>query len=234
MAANVPKHGQKLKQLFRGVKDLDKQRVRVFDARGQTLGSLASRLAVVLQGKDKPTYSPTADTGDVCVVLNSKHVELTNRKWVQKTYWSHTGRPGSRQEWTALEQWKRDPNDIVERAVYNMLPRNTTRDRRMRKLCVLAGDELGTVAKAPNLVVEPPLRRNLAGQGLVPENPVSNRRTAFAWASNHKAGARKREWWPEETHAYKRQWREEWEREQAQKGSKKDFRESVTVSKSWS
>ena len=210
--------------------DAQSQRFRLFDAQGQTLGSMASRIATVLQGKDKPTYDPRQDRGDICVVLNAKYVELTGKKWVQKTYWTHSGKPGNKHEWTALEQWKEDPTFIVHKAVYNMLPRNNLRKRWTEKLFVFRDEE--HPFQDPNqfpLRSDPiPPRSRAAAQsmgGLVSANPVTDRRTAYAWARGHKPGGRQGhpEWWVPETHSHKQDWREDFERRQKAKQEKKMF-----------
>lgn len=107
---------------------------RLVDAKGQLVGRLAAQLAVILQGKDKPTFAPHADNGDVVVVVNARHVEFTGRKWENKLYKWHTGFPGGLKERTATQVHAKDPSEILRRAVVGMLPKNTLRKSRDRKL----------------------------------------------------------------------------------------------------
>lgn len=102
-------------------------RFRLVDARGQVVGRLASQIATILMGKDKPTYTPNKDDGDVVVVVNAADVEFTGRKWDQKLYRWHTGYPGGLKERTAKDQFSRRPEAIIEAAVNGMLPKNNLR-----------------------------------------------------------------------------------------------------------
>lgn len=108
----------------------------------RTLGRLASAIAIVLQGKHKPVYSPNRDHGDYVVVSNCQHLKVTGKKMKQKTYWSHTTRPGSLRMIT-MEQMAQNKGfkELLKRAVKNMLPRNTLRFARMERLKVFDGDE---------------------------------------------------------------------------------------------
>ena len=103
------------------------------------LGRLASQIARVLQGKDKPTYAPHSNCGDVVVVVNSGEVALTGNKLQDKVYKRHTGYPGGLKERTAAESLARDPTSLLRAAVLRMLPRNLLRDDRARKLRLFAG-----------------------------------------------------------------------------------------------
>lgn len=107
---------------------------RLVDAKGLVVGRLASQLAIVLQGKDKPTYAPHEDSGDVVVVINARHVELTGRRWEKKIYKWHTGYPGGLKERSAERVHELDPGDVLRRAVNGMLPKNLLRKPRDRKL----------------------------------------------------------------------------------------------------
>ena len=102
-------------------------RFRLVDAQGQVVGRLASQIARMLMGKDKPTYTPNRDEGDVVVVVNAAEVEFTGRKWDQKLYRWHTGYPGGLKERTAKDQFQRRPAAILEEAVSGMLPKNNLR-----------------------------------------------------------------------------------------------------------
>ncbi|GAA0164688.1 hypothetical protein Leryth_018687 [Lithospermum erythrorhizon] len=121
--------------------NLDGLRWRVFDAKGQVLGRLASRISAVIQGKDKPTYAPNRDDGDMCIVLNAKDIGVTGRKLTDKIYYWHTGYIGHLKERTLKDQMAKDPTEVIRKAVLRMLPRNNLRDDRDRKLRIFAGDE---------------------------------------------------------------------------------------------
>ncbi|KAL2892535.1 50S ribosomal protein L13, partial [Bienertia sinuspersici] len=121
--------------------DLDGLRWRVFDAKGQVLGRLASQISTVLQGKDKPTYTPNRDDGDMCVVLNAKDIGITGRKLTDKYYRWHTGYVGHLKERSLKDQMSKDPTEVIRKAVLRMLPRNKLRDDRDRKLRIFTSDE---------------------------------------------------------------------------------------------
>ncbi|KAL2335206.1 hypothetical protein Fmac_016419 [Flemingia macrophylla] len=108
--------------------NLEGLRWRVFDAKGQVLGRLASQIATVVQGKDKPTYAPNRDDGDMCIVLNAKDICVTGRKLTDK-------------ERTLKDQMAKDPTEVIRKAVLRMLPRNKLRDDRDRKLRIFPGSE---------------------------------------------------------------------------------------------
>ncbi|CAA7404043.1 unnamed protein product [Spirodela intermedia] len=121
--------------------NLDGLRWRVFDAKGQILGRLASQIATVVQGKDKPTYTPYREDGDMCIVINAKDVCFTGRKLTDKFYRWHTGYVGHLKERSLKDQLEKDPTEVIRKAVLRMLPRNKLRDDRDRKLRIFAGSE---------------------------------------------------------------------------------------------
>ncbi|XP_022133371.1 uncharacterized protein LOC111005959 [Momordica charantia] len=121
--------------------NLEGLRWRVFDAKGQVLGRLASQISTVVQGKDKPTYTPNRDDGDMCIVLNAKDICVTGRKLTDKFYHWHTGYVGNLKERSLKDQLAKDPTEVIRKAVLRMLPRNKLRDDRDRKLRIFAGDE---------------------------------------------------------------------------------------------
>lgn len=135
--------GGNMKKALTGLRriNLEGLRWRVFDAKGQVLGRLASQIATVIQGKDKPTYTPNRDDGDMCIVLNAKDICVTGRKLKNKVYYWHTGYIGHLKERTLKEQMERDPTEAIRKAVLRMLPRNKLRDDRDRKLRIFAGSE---------------------------------------------------------------------------------------------
>eukprot|EP00887_Chlorella_sp_A99_P001456 scaffold8.g1456.t1 len=139
-------------------------RFRLVDAQGQVVGRLAAQIARVLQGKDKPSYVPNRDDGDVVVVINAAGVELTGRKWDQKLYRWHTGYPGGLKERTAKDQFARRPEAVLEAAVNGMLPKNNLRRSMMRKLRIFPGEQHPFAAE-PNLVPFEMPPRNLRHKG---------------------------------------------------------------------
>jgi large subunit ribosomal protein L13 len=113
----------------------------VVDATDVTLGRLASRLATLLMGKHKPTYSPHLDMGDFVVVVNASRVRLTGNKRQQKVYYRHTGYMGGLKETLLEDMLARNPRRVVELAVRGMLPRNRLATHLLRHLKVYAGPE---------------------------------------------------------------------------------------------
>jgi large subunit ribosomal protein L13 len=113
----------------------------VVDAQGQVLGRLATRVARILIGKDKPSYTPFLDSGDHVIVINAEGVKLTGNKIDQKVYYHHSGFPGGLKEIPIRRLMERRPEEVVREAVLGMLPKNKLRARRARKLRVYAGSE---------------------------------------------------------------------------------------------
>ncbi|KDD74311.1 ribosomal protein L13e, partial [Helicosporidium sp. ATCC 50920] len=116
-------------------------RFRVVDAKGEVVGRLASRIAMTLMGKDKPTYVPRSCDGDAVIVVNAAQVELTGNKWEKKLYRWHTGYPGGLKERSAQDQHARDPTKVLREAVMGMLPKNLLRKTMSRRLRIYAGSE---------------------------------------------------------------------------------------------
>ena len=96
----------------------------LIDAEGQTLGRLASKVAILLRGKHKPNFTPHVDCGDNVVVVNASKVNLTGKKWEDKTYIRHTGYPGGQRTLTSKELFDKNPSTISEKSVKGMLPKN--------------------------------------------------------------------------------------------------------------
>jgi large subunit ribosomal protein L13 len=113
----------------------------VIDAEGQVLGRLATRVARLLIGKDKATYTPHLDCGDHVVVINAELVKLTGNKIDQKVYRHHSGWPGGLKEESVKSLLSRRPEEVIREAVLGMLPKNKLRARRAKKLRVYAGKE---------------------------------------------------------------------------------------------
>ncbi|CAH9093290.1 unnamed protein product [Cuscuta epithymum] len=135
--------GGNMKKALTGLRRIDLEGLcwRVFDAKGQVLGRLASQISTMLQGKDKPTYTPNRDDGDMCIVLNAKDIGITGRKLTDKFYRWHTGYVGNLKERSLKDQMEKDPTEVIRKAVMRMLSRNKLRDDRDRKLRIFAGDE---------------------------------------------------------------------------------------------
>ena len=96
----------------------------LIDAEGQTLGRLASKVAILLRGKHKPNFTPHVDCGDNVVVVNASKVNLTGKKWEDKTYIRYTGYPGGQRTLTANQLFDKNPSTIIEKSVKGMLPKN--------------------------------------------------------------------------------------------------------------
>lgn len=113
----------------------------LIDAKGEVLGRLASRVAMLLMGKHKATYSTHMDSGDNVVVVNAEKVLTTGKKSLQKVYRSHSGYPGGFKEVSFAKMTKEHPNRIVEFAVGGMLPDNRLKSERMARLHVTKGEK---------------------------------------------------------------------------------------------
>ncbi|WP_054683674.1 50S ribosomal protein L13 [Rhodothermus marinus] len=111
----------------------------VIDAEGQVLGRLASRIATILRGKHKPTYTPHVDMGDFVIVINADKVRLTGKKELQKQYFQHSGYPGGERLRTPAYMRTHRPEFLIEHAVKGMLPKGPLGRRMLRKLKVYAG-----------------------------------------------------------------------------------------------
>ncbi len=114
---------------------------RVIDATGQTLGRIARDIAVALQGKDKPSYTPHVLTGDYVVVLNAAKLRVTGRKMTQKMYYRHSGYVGNLRSFRLVDMMKSHSDRVIQLAVKGMLPRNHNGREMLRRLKVYAGDE---------------------------------------------------------------------------------------------
>ncbi len=118
----------------------DKQWV-VVDAEDQILGRFSSKVAKLLRGKHKPSYTPHVDCGDNVVVINAEKVKLSGNKWEAKSYIRHTGYPGGQRSLSATELFAKDPKRLVEKAVKGMLPKNKLGADLFRNLYVVTGNE---------------------------------------------------------------------------------------------
>jgi large subunit ribosomal protein L13 len=121
----------------------------VVDAEGKNLGRLASEIAIVLRGKNKPQYTPHVDTGDFVVVVNAQKIAVTGNKLQGKIYYRHSGYPGGLRSRTLGEMLERRPNEVLRKAVKGMLPKNRLAARQLTKLKIYAGPEHPHVAQKP-------------------------------------------------------------------------------------
>jgi large subunit ribosomal protein L13 len=119
------------------------------DAADQRLGRLASQVASIIRGKNKPTFTPHMDTGDFVIVINAEKVAVTGKKRAQKVYRRHSGRPGGMKTETFAKLQARLPERIIEHAVKGMLPKNSLGKRLFTKLKVYAGPEHPHAAQQP-------------------------------------------------------------------------------------
>ncbi len=121
----------------------------VVDAQGIVLGRLATRVADVLRGKHKPTFTPNADIGDFVIVVNAEKVKLTGKKMTDKIYYHHSQYMGGLKQTTPLKLLEKKPERIIEMAVRGMLPKSKLGDRLFTKLKVYAGPDHPHKAQRP-------------------------------------------------------------------------------------
>lgn len=121
----------------------------VIDAEGKPLGRVASKAAVVLRGKHKPTYTPHVDCGDYVIIVNASKVLLTGNKMEDKKYYNHSQYPGGLRIRTAKEMVERYPEEMVEKAVKGMLPKNRLGRSMYKKLFVYASENHPHMAQKP-------------------------------------------------------------------------------------
>jgi large subunit ribosomal protein L13 len=121
----------------------------VIDAEGRTLGRLATEIAKILRGKNKPQYTPHVDVGDFVVVINAERVVVTGKKAEQKVYRRHSGYPGGMKETSYERMMERKPTEILRKAVYGMMPKTRLARQQFRKLKIYAGPEHPHAAQNP-------------------------------------------------------------------------------------
>jgi len=122
------------------------------DAAGKPLGRLATRIALLLQGKNGPTWSPHYDNGNFVVVINAEKVKLTGKKIKQKVYYHHSGYPGGLKSQTAEQILQKHPERLIELAVKRMLPKTTLGRHQFKRLKVYAGETHPHEAQKPEKV----------------------------------------------------------------------------------
>lgn len=121
----------------------------VVDAENLVLGRMGTSIATILMGKNKPIYTPHADTGDYVIVVNAEKVRLTGNKWEEKTYLSYSGYPGGQKSITARALAKKKDHAVVENAVRGMLPKTKLGRAMIKKLFVYAGKDHPHGAQKP-------------------------------------------------------------------------------------
>ena len=122
------------------------------DAKDQVLGRLASRIASIIRGKNKPIFTPNNDTGDFVVVINAKQVKVTGKREFLKTYAHHSMYPGGLKVKSFGELMAKKPEFIIESAVHGMLPKNRLGKKLIKKLKVYAGDVHPHAAQKPEVI----------------------------------------------------------------------------------
>ena len=124
----------------------------VVDATGHTLGRLASEIASILRGKNKPTYTPHIDTGDYVIVVNADKIQVTGKKLDQKVYYNHSDYVGGMKETTLKEMMEKKPEKVIELAVKGMLPKGPLGREMITKLHVYAGADHKHQAQKPEVL----------------------------------------------------------------------------------
>jgi large subunit ribosomal protein L13 len=119
------------------------------DADSQVLGRIATTIANVLRGKNKPTFTPSVDTGDFVIVVNAEKIALTGNKLADKTYYSHSGYPGGIKAITAGKLIEKKPEALIKHAVKGMLPKNKLARHMLNKLKIYSGSEHPHKAQQP-------------------------------------------------------------------------------------
>ena len=143
--------GQEVRSFIPKLAEIDQQWF-VVDADGLVLGRLASRIASILMGKEKPIYTDFLDCGDFVVVVNAEKVRLTGKKKAEKMYYRHSGYPGGIKKVSAGQLLKNHPDRVLKRAVKGMLPKTKLGNKMFSKLKVYAGPEHPHSSQQPQLL----------------------------------------------------------------------------------
>ena len=133
-------------------KDEVKRKWYLIDAEGKILGRLASKIAEILMGKNKPTYTPNVDTGDFVIVINAEKVKVTGKKLLDKVYYKHSGYLGGLKKETLFSLLNRKPEFVIKHAVKGMLPKNKLARRMIKKLKVYRGPQHPHQAQKPEVI----------------------------------------------------------------------------------
>ncbi len=140
-----------MKTLFAKTGEVERK-WHIVDAKDVVLGRLAVKVATYLTGKNKPTYTPNADTGDFIVVINAGKVKLTGKKLDDKKYYSHSGYPGGLKTQTARERMAKHPERIITDAVWGMIPKGRLGRAMIKKLKVYSGPDHPHEAQKPEIL----------------------------------------------------------------------------------
>ena len=124
----------------------------VIDATGQTLGRMRSKVAKLLRGKYKPSFSPHVDCGDNVIIINADKVELTGNKWTQRTYYRYSGYPGGQKASTPEDLMNAGPDRLLRKVIKGMLPKNKLGAAILKNLYVYAGNEHPHQAQQPKQI----------------------------------------------------------------------------------
>ena len=119
------------------------------DVDNKVLGRVATEIANVLRGKNKPTFTPSVDTGDFVIVVNAEKIALTGKKFSDKTYYSHSSFPGGLKEISAAKLIEKKPEELLKKAVKGMLPKNKLARHMLKKLKIYAGSDHPHAAQMP-------------------------------------------------------------------------------------
>ncbi len=141
-----------MKKTFMKKKEDVERKWYLVDAKGKTLGRLASRIATILRGKHKPDWTPHIDCGDYVIVINAKDVVVTGRKAEQKVYQRYSGYPDGLKEALFKDMIKKNPNHVIRHAVWGMLPKGRLGRAMFKKLKVFSGPEHEHVAQKPEIL----------------------------------------------------------------------------------
>lgn len=122
------------------------------DATDLVLGRMCSKVAKLLRGKYKPSFTPHVDCGDNVIIINADKIQLTGNKWTGRVYVRHTGYPGGQREFTAADLFAKSPERLVKKVVKGMLPKNRLGDKLLGNLYVFAGSEHNMQAQQPKQI----------------------------------------------------------------------------------
>ena len=134
------------------IKDQVEKDWLLVDAENKILGRLASKIASILKGKTKPIFTPYLDTGDFVIVINAKKIKLTGRKLNDKIYYHYSGYPGGMKSITPKDFLQKKPEEVIRKAVWGMLPKNSLGRQMLTKLKVYPGKEHPHQAQQPKTI----------------------------------------------------------------------------------
>jgi len=124
----------------------------IIDAKDKILGRMASRIAMILQGKTKPVYTPHVDTGDFVIVVNAEKIKLTGNKMNDKTYYTHSGYPGGFKEHSVKTLLEKHPDRVINLAVKRMMPKTKLGNAMLKKLKIYSGPDHSHEAQQPKVL----------------------------------------------------------------------------------